>query len=81
MKREDIEKKVIEIAEDMFKKEVSGDFETLNLIEYLDLISIDVLEYLLSIESSFDFEFGDEALGEDTLQSGKILLDTIEQYI
>lgn len=81
MNRDKIKEKVITIATNMFRRKIEGVFEATNLVEYFNMVSVDVLEYLLAIESEYDFEFDDDALDEKTLQSGERLLNAIEEQL
>lgn len=78
MGREEMKKTLKKLAEEMFEGTIEGEFEEINLAEHYAMTSIDVLEYILSIETEFDFEFEDDDLVPETLESGKKLLDIIE---
>ncbi|MCL2253050.1 MAG: phosphopantetheine-binding protein [Lachnospiraceae bacterium] len=67
MEKTQVQEKICKLAEDLFQKEIVNVDENANLYSYFEMTSIDVLQYLLSIENEFDFEFEDEYLNENIL--------------
>lgn len=81
MQQLQIKDRVFEVAAKLFGEEASIHKEDKNLVEAFGMSSIDVLEFLLAIETEFDFEFDDEALDETTLQNVDNLIGYINSKI
>lgn len=80
MERNEIKRNVCRVAENLFKEQADIEKDNNNFIEKFRMTSIDVLEFLLAIESEFDFEFEDEYLDESTLEDVNRLLDYISEH-
>jgi acyl carrier protein len=81
MVRADIENKIYEISEKLFRdQKVVRDDQT-DFVQKFQMTSIDVLEFLLAIEMEYDFEFDDEYLVEATLRNIDILKDYVENRL
>nr|WP_297935795.1 phosphopantetheine-binding protein [uncultured Lachnoclostridium sp.] len=81
MERNEIKEKVFEVAGKLFGQDTAEFLDKENLVDAFSMTSIDVLEFLLAIETEFDFEFDDEYLDETTLQDINVLLDYIEEQM
>lgn len=81
MERNEIKEKVFEVAGKLFDQDTAKFLDKENLVDAFSMTSIDVLEFLLAIETEFDFEFDDEYLDETTLQDINVLLDYIEEQM
>lgn len=78
MERESIQQQVLEIAGKLFNNAEPLEGASDNLVHTYRMTSIDVLEFLLAIESEYSFEFEDDDLNEATLADINRLLDRIE---
>lgn len=81
MVKTEIKERVFDVAVNLFGEEAKEQFEEKDLVNALGMSSIDVLEFLLAIETEFDFEFDDEVLDETTLKDIDVLIDYIESKI
>lgn len=77
MEKEQIKKEAYIIAAKLYHEEVDLKDEIINFVERFRMTSIDVLEYLLAIETEFDFEFEDDYLNESILKDSQVLYDYI----
>ncbi|WP_028561749.1 phosphopantetheine-binding protein [Paenibacillus pinihumi] len=78
MQRETIRQKVQEIAGKLFINTEPLEGAPDNFVHTYRMTSIDVLEFLLAIESEYEFEFEDDCLNENTLTDLNLLLNLIE---
>lgn len=81
MERNEIKEKVFEVAGKLFGQDTTEFLDKENLVDAFNMTSIDVLEFLLAIETEFDFEFDDEYLDETTLQDINVLFDYIQEQM
>ena len=81
MRRNEIKEKVFEVAGKLFSQDTKAAENEENLVDAFGMTSIDVLEFLLAIETEFEFEFDDEYLDETTLQDINVLLGYIAEQI
>ena len=59
MEKKQVAEKILSLGEELFQKSISPDQTVRDLYAYFEMTSIDVLEFLLSIENEFNFEFDD----------------------
>lgn len=81
MEKEQIKNMVYSIAGKLFSETIEEQEEIADFTARFRMTSIDVLEFLLSIETEFNFEFEDDYLNEKTLKDANVLLDYVQGRI
>ena len=80
MKKTQVAEKILSLGNELFQKSTSN-LSVKDLYTHYEMSSIDVLEFMLSIENEFNFEFDDNYLDGEILKDIDLLIDYIQNNV